>query len=60
MYAGQVPAPDTWVYALAALIGAMIGAVVGLRWLSQRMTRYILVIILGTAGIQLLLFQNSN
>ena len=60
MYAGQVPAHDTWVYALAALIGAMIGAVVGLRWLSQRMTRYVLVIILGTAGIQLLLFQNSN
>src|SRR6266851_5052454 len=60
MYAGQVPAQDTWIYALAALIGAMIGTVVGLRWLSQRMTRYALAIILGTAGIQLLLFQNSN
>ena len=60
MYAGQVPARDTWIYALAALIGAMIGTVVGLRWLSQRMTRYALAIILGTAGIQLLLFQNSN
>lgn len=59
-YAGQFPAPDTWIYAVAALIGAMIGTVAGLRWLSQRMTRYILAAILGTAGIQLLLIQISN
>jgi uncharacterized membrane protein YfcA len=60
IYAGQFPAHDTWIYAAAALIGAMIGTVAGLRWLSQRMTRYILAAILGTAGIQLLLIQNSN
>jgi uncharacterized membrane protein YfcA len=56
MYAGQVPAHDTWLYAVAALIGAMIGTMIGLRWLSQAMTRYALALILGTAGIQLLFF----
>lgn len=55
-YAGQVPSPDTWLYAVAALAGAMIGATLGLRWLSQTATRYALAGILGTAGIQLLLF----
>jgi uncharacterized membrane protein YfcA len=54
-FAGQVPAADTWLYALAALAGAMIGANVGVRWLSQTMTRYTLAAILGVAGIQLLL-----
>jgi uncharacterized membrane protein YfcA len=54
--AGQVPAHETWLYALAALIGAMIGTVVGIRWLSQAMTRYALAAILGTAGLQLMLF----
>ena len=56
MYAGQVPSSDTWLYAVAALAGAMIGTTVGLQWLSQTATRYVLAIILGTAGIQLLFF----
>jgi hypothetical protein len=56
IYAGQVPASGTWLYALAALVGAMIGTVVGMRWLSQAMTRYALAAILGTAGLQLMLF----
>ena len=34
----------------------MIGTIVGLRWLSQTMTRYVLAVILGAAGIQLLFF----
>ena len=51
MYAGQVPSSDTWLYAVAALAGAMIGTTVGLQWLSQTATRYALAIILGTAGI---------
>jgi uncharacterized membrane protein YfcA len=55
---GQIPAHDTWLYALAALLGAMVGTVVGLRWLSHNMTRYGLAAILGTAGIQFLLFKN--
>jgi uncharacterized membrane protein YfcA len=54
-YAGQVPTTDTWLDALAALAGAIIGATVGMRGLSQTMTRYALAAILGVAGIQLLL-----
>jgi uncharacterized membrane protein YfcA len=56
LYAGQMPSSGTWLYALAALAGAIIGTVVGLRWLSQRATRYALAVILGTAGVQLLAF----
>ena len=56
MYAGQVPSPDTWLYASAALVGAMIGTTVGLRWLSQIASRYALAAILGAAGLQLLFF----
>jgi hypothetical protein len=56
MYSGQSPAAGTWQFALAALAGAMIGTIVGLRWLSQTATRYLLALILGTAGIQLLFF----
>ena len=54
IYAGQTPTADTWLFALAALGGAMIGTIVGLRWLSQTVTRYVLALILGTAGVQLL------
>jgi uncharacterized membrane protein YfcA len=56
VYVGQVPTANTWLYALAALAGAMIGTTAGLRWLSQNMTRYVLATILGTAGLQLLFF----
>jgi len=55
-YAGQTPSHDTWLYAAAALAGAMIGAVVGLKWLSHTTTRYVLAAILGSAGIHLLVF----
>jgi uncharacterized protein len=56
MYSGQEPSAYTWLFAVAALAGAMIGTMVGLRWLSQAATRYALAAILGTAGIQLLFF----
>jgi uncharacterized protein len=56
MYVGQAPTAQTWQYALAAFAGAVLGTSVGLRWLSQTMTRYALVAILGAAGIQLLFF----
>jgi uncharacterized protein len=56
MYAGQTPTADTWLFALAALAGAMIGTIVGLSFLSQTVTRYVLAAILGGAGIQLLFF----
>jgi uncharacterized protein len=54
MYVGQMPSDSTWLFALAALVGAMIGTTIGVRWLSQTMTRYALAAILGTAGLQLL------
>ena len=56
MYVGQAPTAQTWVYALAAIAGAVLGTSVGLRWLSQTMTRYTLAAILGAAGLQLLFF----
>jgi uncharacterized membrane protein YfcA len=55
IYAGQTPSAETWLYMLAALGGAMIGTIVGLRWLSQTMTRCMLAAILAAAGVQLLL-----
>jgi uncharacterized protein len=57
-YAGQAPSAQTWLYALAALVGAMLGTLIGLRWLSETMTRYVLATILGTAGFQLLLLPH--
>jgi uncharacterized protein len=56
MYVGQAPTAQTWVYALAAFAGAVLGTSVGLHWLSQTMTRYTLAAILGAAGLQLLFF----
>jgi uncharacterized protein len=56
MYVGQTPTAQTWLYALAAFAGAILGASVGLRWLSQTMSRYTLAAILGAASIQLLFF----
>jgi uncharacterized protein len=54
IYAGQAPSADTWLFTLAVFGGAMIGTIVGLRWVSQTMTRYLLAVILGAAGVQLL------
>jgi len=54
---GQTSSPDTWLYAFAALVGAVIGTTVGLRWLSQTMTRYMLAIVLGFAGLHLVFFH---
>jgi hypothetical protein len=53
---GQTPTAKTWLYALAAFAGAVLGTSFGLRWLSQTMTRHTLAAILGAAGIQLLFF----
>ncbi|MGY8663816.1 sulfite exporter TauE/SafE family protein [Bradyrhizobium sp. UFLA05-109] len=55
-YAGQLPSPQTWLYALGAVAGAMIGTTIGLRWLSETTTRYVLAAILGAAGIELMIF----
>lgn len=56
IYAGQLPSPQTWLYALGAVAGAMIGTTLGLRWLSETTTRYVLAAVLGAAGIQLMVF----
>jgi uncharacterized membrane protein YfcA len=53
-YVGQRPADGIWLYAGAVLVGAVAGTVIGLRYLSQTATRYVLAAILASAGIQLL------
>jgi uncharacterized membrane protein YfcA len=55
-YAGQLPSTQTWLYALGAFAGAIIGTTLGLRWLSQTTTRYVLAAVLASAGVQLLAF----
>jgi hypothetical protein len=44
------------VYLIVALIGAVVGTALGLRWLSQTATRLVLAAVLLTAGIQLVFF----
>jgi uncharacterized membrane protein YfcA len=56
LLAGQFPSSHFGLYGLAVLGGAIIGTVIGLRWLSQAATRYVLAAILLAAGIQLLGF----
>lgn len=51
---GQSVNPDIVVYAVGAILGAMVGTFIGLRWMSQRATRYVLAVILLFAGIRLL------
>jgi uncharacterized protein len=53
--AGQTLAPGTPVFSGAALLGAVIGTTIGLRWMSERTTRYVLAAILLFAGLRLLL-----
>ena len=53
---GQTPSHQTWAFAIAALTGAIIGTTIGLRWLSQNVTRHVFAVILGAAGLQLLFF----
>jgi uncharacterized membrane protein YfcA len=56
LYVGQLPSTQTCLYALGAFAGAIIGTTVGLRWLSQTATRYVLAAVLGSAGVQLIVF----
>jgi uncharacterized protein len=55
LLAGQTIAPGAAVYSVGALAGAVIGTVIGLRWMSERATRYVLAAILLFAGVRLLL-----
>jgi hypothetical protein len=43
---GQSPSSQFGLYALAALGGAVVGTSIGLRWLSQVVTRLVLAAIL--------------
>jgi uncharacterized membrane protein YfcA len=54
LLAGQRLAPQVALYSVAALGGALLGTAIGLRWMSQRSTRYVLAAILLFAGIRLL------
>jgi uncharacterized protein len=53
LFAGQLPSPYSALYAIAALTGAVVGTAVGLRWLSQTATRFVLAAVLLAAGVQL-------
>ena len=56
LFAGQSLSPQFGLYALAALLGAVVGTAIGLRWLGQSAMRFILAAILVTAGLQLAFF----
>jgi uncharacterized membrane protein YfcA len=53
--AGQTIAPGALLFSTGALMGAVIGTGIGLRWMSERTTRYALAAILLFAGFRLLL-----
>jgi uncharacterized membrane protein YfcA len=54
LLAGQRPAEGTALYAIGALVGAVLGTAIGRRWMSQRATRLVLAGILLFAGLRLL------
>jgi len=54
LLAGQTPSSHFALYATAALGGAIIGTTIGLRWLGQIATRFVLAGILIAAAMQLL------
>jgi hypothetical protein len=56
LFATQFPSSHFGLYAIAALGGAVAGTAIGLTWLSQVTTRYILGGILIAAAAQLLCF----
>jgi len=51
---GQLPSSSFAWYAAAALGGAVVGTAIGLKFLSQAATRYVLAVILLAAGLELL------
>jgi uncharacterized protein len=54
LLAGQTLATGTFLYSVGALTGAVAGTAIGLRWMSERTTRYVLAAILLFAGLRLL------
>jgi uncharacterized protein len=53
LIAGQRVASGTPLYSVATVVGAGIGAAVGFRWMSERVTRYVLALILLFAGVRM-------
>ena len=51
---GQRFAASLPLYAISVLGGAIIGTATGLRWMSERATRYVLAAILLFAGLRLI------
>jgi len=54
LISGQQPAAETPLYAAAAVGGAVLGTMIGTRWMSERATRRVLCLILLFAGLRLL------
>jgi uncharacterized membrane protein YfcA len=54
LFVGQLPSSSFAWYAAAALGGAVVGTAIGLKFLSQAATRYVLAVILLAAGLELL------
>ncbi|KWV54703.1 hypothetical protein AS156_06980 [Bradyrhizobium macuxiense] len=57
LLSGQSVNPEAVFYIFGAVLGAMLGTCIGLRWMTDRGTRYVLAIILLFAGVRLLLSQ---
>ncbi|MCC7275905.1 MAG: sulfite exporter TauE/SafE family protein, partial [Alphaproteobacteria bacterium] len=51
---GERASADVGLYAAAALAGAALGTMIGLRFMSERTTRYVLAAVLAVAGLRLL------
>jgi len=54
LLAGQRRATGATLYAIGALVGAVLGTAVGIRWMSEQATRYVLAVILLLAGLRLI------
>lgn len=52
---GQVLGANAFFFAVAALAGAAIGTTVGLKFMSDGMTRYLLAAILMASGMKLII-----
>ena len=54
LLAGQRVTPEIGWYAGAAILGSIAGTTIGLRWMSERSTRFVLAAILFIGGVRLI------
>ena len=52
---GSAAASGVEIYAFASLVGAVIGTAIGLRWMAQAATRFVLASVPIFAGLRMLL-----